>query len=66
MAASPFKPFRICMSDGKSYDVSNHDAALVLANCVEVGIEPNPAGFAQRVARCAYLHITSIEDLQPA
>ena len=66
MDANPFRPFRICMTDGKAYDVANHDSAFVLSHCVEIAVEPDTKGFAQKVIRCAYLHIASIEDLQPA
>ena len=64
--AKPFKPFRIYMSDGNSYDIPNHDAAWVTAGAVEVGTEIDKDGFALHVKRCAILHITSIEGLQPA
>jgi len=64
--ARPFKPFRIHISDGKTYEIPNHDAAWVTAGSVEVGKELNADGFAVLVTRCAILHITGIEDLQPA
>jgi hypothetical protein len=62
----PFKPFRICLSDGSSYDVTNHDMAMVGRNTVEVGVQPDAQGFAAYFARCSILHITKLEDLQPA
>jgi hypothetical protein len=30
MHAQPFKPFRLCLSDGKKYDINNHDMAWTL------------------------------------
>jgi hypothetical protein len=66
MDAQPFKPFRICMSDGKTYDITNHDAAFVTRHYVEVGIDPNPRGISEEIDRCAIIHITRIEDLQLA
>jgi hypothetical protein len=66
MNAQPFKPFRLCMSDGKTYDIPNHDAAWVTKNFVEVGMDLDASGIAENIRRCAILHITSIEDLQPA
>ena len=66
MDAQPFKPFRICMSDGKIYDVPNHDAAFVTKNYIEVGLDLDVTGIAENVGRCAILHITRIDDLQPA
>lgn len=66
MDAQPFKPFRICMSGGKTYDITNHDAAWVTRQYVEVGIDLDPKGIAGDVDRCAIIHITRISDLQPA
>jgi hypothetical protein len=65
MTAQPFKPFRICMSDGKVYDVPNHDAAFVTRGYIEVGLDIDAGGIALNLARCAIIHITLIEDLQP-
>jgi hypothetical protein len=66
MDAQPFKPFRICMSDGKTYDVPNHDAAFVTRHYVEVGVYQDAYGIAEHLDRCAIIHITRLQDTQPA
>jgi hypothetical protein len=66
MDAEPFRPFKIHLSDGSSYESPNHDAALVSRNYVEVGLNRDPDGISERIARCAIIHINRIEDLQPA
>jgi hypothetical protein len=66
LEAQPFQPFRLHMTNGKTYDIPNHDAAWVLAGAVEVGLNPDAEGFATLVNRCAILHIASIEDLKAA
>ncbi len=63
LQARPFKPFRICLSDGSHYDITNHDMAFVSQSTVEVGINLNADGFAEYIARCSILHITRLEDL---
>jgi hypothetical protein len=63
MQAQPFKPFRICLCDGKAFDVTNHDMAWVKEGLIEIGIELNSEGFAVHTAECAILHITRIEDI---
>lgn len=63
LQTKPFKPFRICMSDGTHYEIANHDMAFVTKNTVEVGINLDAEGFAEYVARCSILHITKLEDL---
>ena len=39
MQESPFRPFRIHTSDGKSYDTTNHDMSLADRNCQILGHE---------------------------
>ncbi len=64
MENQPFKPFRICMSDGKMFDITNHDMALIGKNSVEVGRNIDTDGFAEYFSRCAIIHITRLEDLE--
>jgi hypothetical protein len=65
MNTQPFKPFRVCMSDGKTYDITNHDGAFVTRNYLEVGVDTDEKGIAESVDRCAIVHITLVQDLQP-
>jgi hypothetical protein len=63
LQAKPFRPFRICLSDGTQYDITNHDQAFVGRNTVEIGLNLDPDGFAEYFGRCSILHITKLEDL---
>jgi hypothetical protein len=63
LQAEPFKPFRICMSDGTHHDITNHDMAWVTKNSIEIGLNVDAEGFAEYVVRCAILHITKLEDI---
>jgi hypothetical protein len=64
MTANPFRPFRIHLSDGSHYDVANHDAAIVEQNTVDIGVNLDPDGIAERLVRCAILHIVKLEDTE--
>jgi hypothetical protein len=64
MDAKPFRPFKLHLSDGSSYAVPNHDAAFVTRSNVEIGLNQDPDGIAERAVRCAILHISRIEELQ--
>ena len=66
MEIKPFRPLRIHLSDGSSYEVANHDMAMVSKNSVDIGVHPDPQGIAERIVRCAILHISKIEELQAA
>ena len=63
MDEQPFKPFRICLSDGKTFDITNHDMMFVKRNAVEIGLDLDPHGFAESFVKCAIIHITRIEDI---
>jgi len=66
MDAQPFKPFRICMSDGKSYEITNHDMMFVKRNAVLIGIDLDSNSIAERLVECALIHITRVEDIPAA
>jgi hypothetical protein len=59
----PFRPFRIKMSNGETYDIPHQDAAWVLQNAIEIGLDPNAEGLALNTRRCSILRIASIEDI---
>jgi hypothetical protein len=63
MNEQPFRPFRLTMSDGRSFEVPNHDVAFVKRNTIEVGTNLDADFWAQKYVECAILHITSIEDI---
>ncbi len=66
--ADPFIPFRLCLSDGSSYQIDHPDQALVTTWSVEIGTPEQRPGsrIYQRIAHCALLHIVKIEKLQAA
>jgi hypothetical protein len=66
MQEHPFRPFRIYTSDGKSYDIVNHDMMFIKRNGVEIALDLDAEGYALRFAKCALLHITCMEDLATA
>jgi len=63
MNSAPFKPFRLCLTDGKTFDITNHDMAWVKAGAIKIGIELNREGFAVHTEECSILHITRVEDI---
>jgi hypothetical protein len=68
MRENPFRPFRIHTSDGRTYDIFNHDMMFVKRNGVEVALDLDldANSVAERFAKVALLHITALEDLAPA
>jgi hypothetical protein len=66
MHSRPFRPFKLCLSDGTTFDIPNHDVAFVKRNAIEIGLDADPNGLAERFVECAIIHITRIEDLVAA
>lgn len=62
----PFKPFRVFLTSGRYYDVPNHDAAFITDYKLEIGLDLNKKGFAQRSVNCPFAHIANIEEMQAA
>ncbi len=65
--ANPFVPFRICLTDGKGYDVPHRDFLMISRTVIDIGVARDPAsGIYDRIVRVAPLHIVRIENLQAA
>ena len=59
----PFKPVRLFMSDGSTYDVPDREYTYVSRREVIVALEIGPDGLPRRSAYLDPVHITRIEPL---
>lgn len=59
----PFKPFRLVMSSGQSYDVRHPEMALLTKSDILVGIGDTDEGVPAEFKICSLLHVTAIEPL---
>jgi hypothetical protein len=59
----PFKPFRIVMSSGKSYEVRHPEMAWLTKSDLLVGIDIEDDGLPAEFKICSLLHITAVEPL---
>ncbi len=61
----PFQPFRLSLSDGRSFEVRHPEMAMVGRSSVIVGIldpeEDDP--IYERSIDCAIMHITTLEPI---
>jgi hypothetical protein len=61
----PFKPIRICTSDGAAIEVHHPDQVLVYPTRVEIALDPNPkTGVWGRSETITPLHIARVEILE--
>jgi hypothetical protein len=59
----PFKPFRLVMSSGKTYDVRHPEMALLTRTDILVGVGESDGGVPAEFRICSLLHVTSVEPL---
>ena len=59
----PFRPFRLFLSSGQSYDVPHPEFIYVSRNRILVVIEVGADGVPNRDVVISPLHVTSAEDL---
>ena len=63
MLQQPFEPFRVCLSDGASYEVRQPEMMLVTRRQVIIALPRPGEEIARRVVYCDPLHITRIEPI---
>jgi hypothetical protein len=66
LKAQPFKPFRLVMSSGETYDVRHPEMAFLTRASVQVGVDIADDGVPADFRICSLLHVTAIEPLNLA
>jgi hypothetical protein len=59
----PFQPFRVCLSDGASYEVRQPEMVLVLQREVIIGLPKPGERFPRQTVYCDLLHVTRLEPI---
>ena len=58
----PFEPFRICLTDGRTYDITHPELCLPGRTTVHVAVpDPKMKRAIMRVDQCALVHIVRFE-----
>jgi hypothetical protein len=64
LETKPFRPFRIFMTDGKTYDIPHPDFVWVLKSRFLVGMDGDTKnGIPDRADHCSLLHVVRVEEL---
>jgi hypothetical protein len=68
LRSQPFRPFRVTLTDGRTYEVLYPDLAMVGHSTVSIGLaRPNATKpVYDRLVTVSLLHITQIEPIVPA
>lgn len=63
LAQTPFKPFRLVMSSGQSYEVRHPEMAWLTRTDIFVGIGETHEGVPAEFRICSLLHVATVEPL---
>ena len=63
LAERPFRPFRLVMSSGQTYEVRHPEMAMLMRTDILVGIDEADDGLPSRYKICSYLHVTAVEPV---
>ncbi len=66
LAQRPFKPFRLVMSSGQTYEVRHPEMAMLTRTSILVGIDVADDGVPAEFKICSLLHVTAVEPLESA
>jgi hypothetical protein len=59
----PFRPFRLVMSSGQTYEVRHPEMAWLTRTDILVGIDETDEGVPAEFKICSLLHVTAVEPL---
>lgn len=59
----PFRPFRLVMSSGQTYEVRHPELALLTRTSILVGIDQTDDGVPAEFKICSLLHVTAVEPI---
>ncbi len=61
----PFVPFRIVLTDGRSFDIPHRDFLMVTKHTLEIAQAPDPeTGLPERIVHGSPLHVVRVEFLE--
>ena len=62
----PFKPFRLVMSSGQTYEVRHPEMAMLTRSDLLVGVGESEDGVPAEFRICSLLHVATVEPLSSA
>lgn len=63
LAQQPFRPFRLVMSSGQSYEVRHPEMAMLTKTDMLVGVNIAEDGVPAEFRICSLLHVTAVEPI---
>lgn len=66
LAKRPFRPFRLVMSSGQTYEVRHPEMAWLTRTDILVGVGETEEGVPAEFRICSLLHVATVEPTSPA
>lgn len=63
LTQQPFRPFRLVMSSGQTYEVRHPEMAMLTRTDILVGVDETDEGVPANFKICSLLHVTAVEPL---
>ncbi len=63
LSQRPFRPFRLVMSSGQSYEVRHPEMALLTRTDLLVGVGESEEGVPAEFRICPLLHVATVEPI---
>jgi hypothetical protein len=63
LSQRPFRPFRLVMSSGETYEVRHPEMAFLTRSDLLVGVDEADDGVPAEFKICSLLHVSAIEPL---
>jgi hypothetical protein len=63
LAQRPFRPFRLVMSSGQTYEVRHPEMALLTRTDILVGVGDTDDGVPAEFRICSLLHVATVEPV---
>ena len=61
----PFRPLRLRLTDGRSYEIRHPEMAIVTPSIVAIGLAPaGGTRLAERITHCSVAHIVEAEPVE--
>jgi hypothetical protein len=63
LSQRPFRPFRLMMSSGQSYEVRHPEMAMLTRSDLLVGVGESEEGVPSEFRICSLLHVATVEPI---
>ena len=63
LSQHPFRPFRLVMSSGQSYEVRHPEMAMLTRTDLLVGVGESEEGVPAEFRICSLLHVATVEPI---